>query len=137
MEIVGEKAQIIVLVLGFLRSEALVSSCSQVMMASKGELGPSQMEGIHLAAYFGLGVLMIPLIHSGYNPNGKDLYDRTTLWWAVVNGHEEVVKLLLSNDCVNPNTRDNLDYQTPLSWARMIKRIMSRSSSSSCKSFSK
>ncbi|KAJ5469027.1 hypothetical protein N7475_006779 [Penicillium sp. IBT 31633x] len=116
MEIVGEKAQINELVLDILRREALVSSCSQAMMASQGERGPSQMEGIHLAAYFGLAGLMIPLINSGHSPNRKDTHDRTPLWWAAVNGHEGVVKLLLKNDCADPNFRDNLDYQTPLSW---------------------
>ena len=109
------------LILDFLKSEAKVSSCSQAMMASRGyswesdyrqEL-PSQMTGVHLAAYFGLKEAMTALLKSGYDLDPKDSYTRTPLQWAVIKGHEAVVKLLLEKDA-ELESKDN-DGRTPLS----------------------
>jgi len=40
----------------------------------------------------GLGEMMIALLETGHEPNGKDTYGHTPLAWAVRNGHEAVVK---------------------------------------------
>jgi hypothetical protein len=34
------------------------------------------------------------LLKNRHNPDVKDTYDRSPLWWAAENGHETVVKLL-------------------------------------------
>ena len=53
------------------------------------------MTGVHLAAYFGLTVVIMALLKNRHNPNVKDTYGRTPLSWAAGQGREAVVKLLL------------------------------------------
>jgi ankyrin repeat protein len=104
----------------FLKSEAKIFSSSQAMMASRDYFGysqrvPKQMIGLHLAAYFGLREAMIALLNNGYDRNVKDTYRQTPLSWAVRNGHEAVVKLLLEKDA-ELESKDAFG-QTPLWWA--------------------
>jgi len=51
------------------------------------------------------------------NPNSSSKHGRTPLSWAVENGHEGLVKLLLERKDVKPDTRDTKYGQTPLLWA--------------------
>ena len=51
------------------------------------------------------------------DPNSSSEYGQTPLLWAVENGHEGVVELLLRRGSVNPNPPDTVYGQTPLSWA--------------------
>ena len=46
-----------------------------------------------------------------------DVYSRTPLWWAVVNGHKAVVKLLLEMGKVDIDMKDT-SGQTALSLAK-------------------
>ena len=45
--------------------------------------------------------------------NQKYYMRNTPLGWAAVNGHEEVVKMLLERDDIDPNLPDRCDH-TPL-----------------------
>jgi ankyrin repeat protein len=109
------------LILDLLESEAKVSVSSQVIMTASGILYRrfmlSKMTEVYLAAYFGLREAMITLLKNGYDPNVKDTYDQTPLWWAVRRGHEAVVKLLLAEDSVDPDSEDTKYGRAPLSWA--------------------
>jgi ankyrin repeat protein len=64
---------------------------------------------------------MIALLENGHDLNSKDSYGQTPLSWAVDNGHEAVVKLLLEKDA-ELETKDSEYGRTPLSgcreWAR-------------------
>ena len=51
-----------------------------------------------------------------YDINERDILGRTPLAWAARNRHEEVVKMLLGREEVDPDVPDN-DGQTPLSFA--------------------
>ena len=51
------------------------------------------------------------------NPDSSCKYGQTPLSWAAEKGHEGIVKLLLGQKYVNPNTVDTLNGRTPLSWA--------------------
>ena len=51
------------------------------------------------------------------NPNRSCKYGQTPLSWAVENGHEGIIKLLLERKDVNPNIPDTTAGRTPLSWA--------------------
>jgi len=113
------------LILDLLKSSAKVSAASQAMkaMTASGwyddysQEVPSQMTGVHLAAYFGLSETTIALLGDGHDPDVEDTDGRTPLSWAAQNGHEAVVKLLLDKDGVNPDSKDTIYGQTPLSWA--------------------
>src|ERR1700733_1672808 len=77
-------------ILGLLQSETNLSACSQVMMIS-GSLNdnsqqvPTQMTGVHLAAYFGLWNIISALFKHRHDPDLKDTYGRTPLSWAAGN----------------------------------------------------
>jgi hypothetical protein len=90
------------LILSFLESEAKVTTSTQAMMASDYEYNrkPTQMTGVHLAAYFGLAEVTTALLKNGHDPDSKDSNSRTPLSWAAGNGHEAVVKLLLEKGAI-------------------------------------
>ncbi|PVH72419.1 hypothetical protein DL98DRAFT_397103, partial [Cadophora sp. DSE1049] len=48
--------------------------------------------------------------------DSKDKYGQTPLSWAARNGHEAVIKLLLSTGKVEADSEDE-NSRTPLSWA--------------------
>jgi ankyrin repeat protein len=111
----------------FLESESKLASAGKAIMASRDYFGfndsnysqtvPRQMIGVHLAAYFGLEDAMIAILKNGHDPDIKDTYGRTPLWWAAANGHESVAQLLLAKKGVDPDSRDTEYGETPLSWA--------------------
>jgi hypothetical protein len=98
-------------ILDLLENEAKVSASRQAMMASRlysGHQGysqsvPRQIIGAHVTAYFGLREAMVALLKNEHDPNVKDSYGRTPLWYAAQGGHEAVVKLLLAADGVDPD----------------------------------
>jgi ankyrin repeat protein len=109
-------------ILSFLESEAKVSCCSQAMMANAGypnysQRVPRQVKGMHLVAYFGLEQVVTTLLKMDHHADCRDSYDRTPLSWAAENGHEGVVRLLLANDGVDPDSKDGRSGRTPLSRA--------------------
>ena len=109
------------LILNLLESRAKVSAASQAMMVSRSYSGysqivPTQITGVHVAAYFGLGGTIIGLLKNGYNPDLQDSYGRAPLSWAAERGHEAVVKLLLETGKVDVDSKDRYG-RTPLSWA--------------------
>jgi ankyrin repeat protein len=113
------------LILDFLKDERNISGSSQAMMASKLYIGdsgysqrvPRRVTGAHFAAYFGLKEVMLAFLSNGHHPDPKDDDGRTPLWWAAENGHEGVVKLLLADDDVDVNSKDDYGSWTPLSRA--------------------
>jgi len=76
----------------------------------------SPFGGLHCASFFGILEVVAGLIEMGYDINEGDFFGRTPLAWAAHNGHEEVVKLLLGREEVDPDKLD-LDGHTPLSLA--------------------
>src|SRR5205814_5170650 len=79
-------------ILDLLHSETKLSACSQVMMIS-GSLNdirhkiPTQMTGVHLAAYFGLGNIISALFKNRHDLDLEDKDARTPLSWAAEKGH--------------------------------------------------
>ncbi|KAH8687250.1 hypothetical protein BGZ60DRAFT_438813, partial [Tricladium varicosporioides] len=106
------------LIMRLLESEAKVSSSSQAMMASNYRYNrkPTQMIGVHLAAYFGLAEATTGLLKSNHDLNSKDSNGRTPLSWVAQNGHEAVVKLLIEKGA-ELETKDTICGRTPLTWA--------------------
>jgi ankyrin repeat protein len=109
------------LILELLKSEAKVSSCSQMIhMRSEyaGFIPPLRFTALHLTAYLGLSDIMMAFFdRRPEKPNieAKDRYDSTPLIWAAQNGHVAAVKLLLENRA-NTEAHGRLGW-TPLMWA--------------------
>jgi ankyrin repeat protein len=74
------------------------------------------MTGLHLAAYFGVYKAANTLIRFGQSLDLKDSNSKTPLSYAIENGHEAVVKLLLQKGAVL-ETKDKQHNRTPLLWA--------------------
>ena len=73
--------------------------------------------GLHYASFFGIIEIIASLVEmEGCDINETDCGGSTPFVWAARNGHEGVVKILLSRDNVNPNKPDN-NGESPLSGA--------------------
>ena len=76
--------------------------------------------GLHCASVFGIAEVATALMDQ---PNcdlgGRDFLGITPLVWAAICGQEEVAKLLLERQTVNPDKPDGYFRRTPLSWAAM------------------
>jgi len=110
-------------VIDFLENDVLVSASSQALMASEyasigshSQTVPRQIQGVHIAAYFGLQSATAILLGMGHNPAAKDDRNRTPLSWAAEKGREAVLNCLLTQTSVEPDDKDN-GGRTPLSWA--------------------
>jgi ankyrin repeat protein len=75
---------------------------------------PTNMTGLHLAAYFGLLKTMTALLNDKYYLELKDSYGKIPLSWAAKNGHELAVSLLFRIDSVKADSL-NKDSRTPIS----------------------
>ena len=71
---------------------------------------------LNQAAAEGQEVIVQRLLEEGADPNTGDNHGQTSLSRAAEEGHEAVVRLLLSRDDVAADSRDSLG-QKPLSWA--------------------
>jgi ankyrin repeat protein len=110
------------LILSFLECEAKVSASSQAILASRKYLGydegvPSEMTGVHLAAYFGLTRVLIALAKKGCDLGCGDIRGQTPLSMAAEEAHEEVVRLLVDRADVEADLRERCLDSTPLMWA--------------------
>ena len=76
-----------------------------------------RFNGLHCASFFGIDEVVAALIETQcYGTNRGYFWGASPLTWAARNGHEEVVKILLGREEVDPDEPD--DYgQTPLSYA--------------------
>jgi len=74
---------------------------------------PRRMTELHLAAYAGITGLVSTILRST-EMNSKDTDGRTPLSYAAENNHEAVIKLLLSMEKIENNSK-NINDQTPLS----------------------
>ena len=69
---------------------------------------PSLLSGLHCASFFGIVDVMTTLLQmSRCDPNRGDFVGITPLSWAVMDGQEEAVALLLREEAVDPNMPDN------------------------------
>ena len=79
----------------------------------------NRLNGLHCASFFGIVEVVAALIEmQGYGTSTNEGYffGNSPLAWAARNGHEEVAKMLLGRDEVDPDEPN--DYgQTPLSFA--------------------
>ena len=70
------------------------------------------------AAFLGIGEIVVTLLEmKGWDINATDYIGSTALMWAAKRGEEEVVKLLLEQEDINPNQEDTRYRHTALAWA--------------------
>ena len=83
-----------------------------------GVAGPTGFTGLHGAAFLGVvGAVPSLLGMKKWVVNAGDCMGMTALTWAAGRGHEEVVKVLLEREDVEPDQADTKYGRTPLSWA--------------------
>ena len=95
--------------------------------------GPIGFTGLHGAAFLGVVEIFAAVLQmKEWDINSRDSAWCTPLLWAAVQGHEEVVNILLERGDVNPNLEDCKWDRTPLSWAarqgheRVVKLFLER-----------
>ncbi|KAF5542400.1 ankyrin repeat [Fusarium napiforme] len=71
---------------------------------------------VHTAAYFGLPITVLALLEKGHLADSKGIFGWTPLSYAARHGHEEVVRLLIAREDVDPNSTEGM-YGATLSWA--------------------
>ena len=111
------------LALRFLQNESLVQGCSLVLVhVCPGDVlldYPLGGTGLHMAASFGLTDLCASFLEqrndTKVKPDSSDIWRRTPLSYAAMEGHEAVVKLLLERADIDVNYID-----IPRTWAAII-----------------
>jgi len=85
-----------------------------------GARRPTGFSGLHGAAFLGIGRIVSTVLEmKEWDVNADDCMGMTALTWASGRGHEEVVKILLEREDLNPDKPDTKRGQTPLSRAAM------------------
>jgi len=80
--------------------------------------GPTGFTALHAASFLGIvEIVAIVLEKKEWDANATDCLDSTALKWAVINGHGEVVKMLLEQEEINPDQADTDYGRTPISYA--------------------
>ena len=80
----------------------LVTERSRLYFPSFGVY--SKSSGLHCASLHGIAEIVTSLVEAeGCDISQTDCTGNTPLIWAAVGGHEEVVKILLGQDGVDPN----------------------------------
>ena len=80
--------------------------------------GPAGFTGLHGVAFLGVvGAVPSVLGMKKWDVNAGDCTGMTALTWAARRGHEQVVKMLLEQEDVNPDQPDTKHGWTPLLWA--------------------
>jgi len=79
---------------------------------------PRGFTGLHGASYFKCVEITTALLETNKcDVQAIDFNGNTAIAWAARRGHEGVVKVLLEQSEINPNTADNEYGRTPLLWA--------------------
>ncbi|PTB65133.1 hypothetical protein BBK36DRAFT_1169900 [Trichoderma citrinoviride] len=100
----------------FLQCNAKMEAASQALMVdwpftmpsyTNSQSFPTDMTGLHLAAYFGLEGAVKALLAS-HDPDAHNSYERTPLSYAAESGHTAVAQLLLDTRRVDVNSMDCL-----------------------------
>ena len=95
--------------------------------------GPTGFTGLHVVSFLGIVEIVAGVLEmKEWNVNATDCMGSTALTWAAGKGYEEVVKILLAREDIDPDQADTKYGQTPLSWAaengheRVVKMLLER-----------
>ena len=138
-------------IFSFLESEPKIEAAIQALLArewvpwhtSYSQLVQRQVTGLHIVAYFGVCEVANILIARGQHLELKDSHNRTPLSYAVENGHETTVKLLLEKSAgLELEAKDQAYHRTPLLWATknghdaVVKLLLEKGARLESKSYS-
>ena len=80
--------------------------------------GPIGFTGLHAVAFLGIAEIVAALLGmKEWDVNAADCMGSTALIWAASRGQEDVVKVLLEREDIDPNIADTQDGRTPLTLA--------------------
>jgi len=80
--------------------------------------GPAGFTGLHAVAFLGIAEIVGALLEMKESDvNAADCTGSTALTWATRRGQDEVVKVLLEREDIDPNIAETQDGQTPLALA--------------------
>ncbi|EHK26130.1 uncharacterized protein TRIVIDRAFT_112497, partial [Trichoderma virens Gv29-8] len=107
-------------VMKFLNSKANLEASTQALMrrwpACLYADVPKSVTGLHLASYFGISEAVNAIFQPGLSADVRDSHAATPLQYAAMNGHENIVKILLATGQVDPDSCDK-SGRTPISYA--------------------
>ena len=82
------------------------------------EDGPMGFIGLHGVSFLGIVEMVSSVLEMrDWDLNESDCMGCTALIWAAIKGYEEVVKILLEREDINPNQAGTYYGRTPLAWA--------------------
>jgi len=80
--------------------------------------GPTGFTGLHAVAFLGISEIVAAVLEMNeWDANAADCMGSTALIWATRGGQEEIVKVLLEQQDIDPNTASTQDGWTPLTLA--------------------
>lgn len=103
------------IMLDFLGNKQKATCAAQVLLEDSPWPIPKEVDGIHLASYFGLDNTVHELVMIGWDINLPDSLGKSPLSWAACEGHVSLVQLLLDLGA-SRNSMD-INWHTPLLWA--------------------
>lgn len=137
-------------VMDFLRSRNLLEAASQTLLASieykgarAGNLGyrrirssqdvAERMAPLHLAAYFGIELVVQLLLKEGNDVGMTDSEGNTPLHWASAKGHAKIVQLLLdrgaSTELRNKRNKTALDWSSDCGYLEVVRVLLDHGAS--------
>jgi len=97
--------------------------------------GPTGFTGLHGVEFLGIAEIVASVLErKKWDVNAADCTGNTALTWATRRGQDEVVKVLLEREDIDPNVADTQDGRTPLTLAaengdeRLVKMLLERKS---------
>ena len=97
------------------------------------KVGPLGFTGLHGASFLGIPAMVSAVLEMKEGDvNAEDCMGMMALTWASLRGHEDVVKILLEREDINPDRKDTKSGWTPLSRAaadgqeRVVKVLLQR-----------
>src|ERR1700722_2206801 len=112
----GQEETVKSLALEFLQDSSKAACAGDVSVVRYSWDRPAKYSGMHVSSFFGLVKIIEYQLKNGAMADSKGRDGRSPLSIAAQNGHEAVVKLLLTRDDIDADSK-HVHGQTPLSWA--------------------
>jgi hypothetical protein len=108
------------------KSNCAIQALLPYLGHTNGEPALTGFGQIHLVSFFGLENIVRHLLKNNHSADPKDSRGRTPLFFAVRNGHLEVVRLLLARDDVDVNSQSPLSCAAAYGHLEVIRLLLAR-----------